>query len=181
MKPIPFISVDNEAGAYKVGKFLADGVVTPTEAAVLEGIRSADNAKQRAQGARRGLLENKQIKLVASETANWKIDEAYAVTKLIFSKHPNTKLLFAANDMMAFGAIKYLQESGNTRVKVAGYDALSEALTEIKAGRMVATIDQQAAEQGYQGIALANRLIQGNAVSTVTLIDTRLITAAASQ
>ena len=144
---------------------------------MLEGIRSADNAMQRAQGARRALLENKQVKLVASETANWKIDEAYNVTKDIFSRHPNVKLLFAANDMMAIGAIKYLQESGKTQVKVAGYDALDEALTEIKSGRLVATVDQQASEQGYQGIALANRLAHGSVVPEMTLIDTRLVTA----
>jgi ribose transport system substrate-binding protein len=177
LKPIPFISVDNDAGAYKAGQYLVRGVTTPTEAAMLEGIRSADNAMQRAQGARRALLENKQVKLVASETANWKIDEAYNVTKDIFSRHPNVKLLFAANDMMAIGAIKYLQESGKTQVKVAGYDALDEALTEIKSGRLVATVDQQASEQGYQGIALANRLAHGSVVPEMTLIDTRLVTA----
>jgi ribose transport system substrate-binding protein len=177
LKPIPFISVDNEAGAYKAGKYLAEGITTPTEAAILEGIRSADNAQQRAHGASRALLENKHIKIVASETANWKIDEGYEATKLMFTKHPNIKLLFAANDMMAIGAIKYLQEIGNKLVKVAGYDALGEAITEIKAGRLVATVDQQAAEQGYQGIALANRLSQGSTVPAITLIDTRLITA----
>lgn len=177
MKPIPFISVDNEAGAYKVGKYLAEGVTIPTEAAVLEGIRSADNAQQRARGAKRALLENKHIKIVASESANWKIDEGYEVTKLIFAQHPQIKLVFAANDMMAIGAIKYLQESGKTLVKVVGYDALGEAITEIKSARMLATIDQQAAEQGYQGIALANRLSRGAAVPEITLIDTRLITA----
>lgn len=177
MSPIPFISVDNDAGAYKAGKFLATGVTIPTEAAILEGIRSADNAQQRLKGARRALLENNQIKVVASEAANWKIDEAFAVTKAIFDKHPNIKLLFASNDVMAIGAIKYLQQNGKTSVKVAGYDALDEAITEIKAGRMVATVDQQAAEQGYQGVALANRLTKGNAVPNVTTIDTRLITA----
>ena len=177
LKPIPFISVDNDAGAYKAGKFLAEGVSAPTEAAILEGIRSAANAQQRTTGARRALLENRQIKVVASETANWNIDEAYAVTKAIFGKKPHIKLLFASNDMMAIGAIKYLQESGKTSVKVVGYDALDEALAEIKAQRMLATIDQQAAEQGYQGIALANRLLQGSAVPSVTTIDTRLVTA----
>ena len=177
MKPIPFISVDNEAGAYKVASFLAKEVSVPTEAAILEGIRSADNAQQRTLGARRGLQENKLIKVVASETANWKIDEAYEATKLMFTKHPKIKLLFAANDVMAIGAVKYLQETGKTNVKVAGYDALAEALAEIKAGRMLATIDQQAAEQGYQGIALAARLSQGSTVPTITTIDTRLITA----
>lgn len=177
LKPIPFISVDNEAGAYKAGQYLVKGIVAPTEAAMLEGIRSADNAMQRAQGARRAFLENKQVKLVASETANWKIDEGYNVTKEIFVKHPNIKLMFAANDMMAIGAIKYLQESGKTGVKVAGYDALDEALTEIKSGHLLATIDQQASEQGYQGVALANRLAHGSSVPEVTLIDTRLVTA----
>jgi len=177
MNPIPFVSVDNVAGAYKVGQYLVKGVTTPTELAMLEGIRSADNAKQRAQGARRAFAENKQISVVASETANWKIDEAYTVTKAIFARHPNIKLVFAANDMMAIGAIKYLQESGRTQVKVAGYDALTEALAEIKSGHLLATIDQQASEQGYQGIALANRLTHGSTVPEITLIDTRLVTA----
>jgi ribose transport system substrate-binding protein len=177
LPPIPFVSVDNEAGAYKAGQFLAEGIKVPTEAAVLEGIRSADNAQQRLRGARRALLENKSIKLVASETANWKIDEAYEVTQRMFDKHPHIKLLFASNDMMAIGAIKYLQASRRSGVMVAGFDALEEAIVEIKAARMVATIDQQAAEQGYQGIALAVRLTQGSTVPTVTTINTRLITA----
>jgi ribose transport system substrate-binding protein len=61
---------------------------------------------------------------------------------------------------------------------VVGYDALSEAIAEIKAGRLAATVDQQAAEQGYQGVALALRLIKGEKVPPVTMIETRLITAA---
>jgi ribose transport system substrate-binding protein len=178
LSPVPFVSVDNDAGAYKAGKFLADSVNSPTQVAILEGIRSADNARLRMEGAKRALLENKQIKLVASETANWKIDEAYKVTKAMFTKHPQIKLLFAANDMMALGAAKYLLDTGKKDVKVAGYDALSEAVTEIKAGNLAATVDQQAAEQGYQGVALAVRLIKGETVPENTVIETRLITAA---
>jgi ribose transport system substrate-binding protein len=178
LKPIPFVSVDNEAGAYKAGKYLADSVKSKTEAAILEGIRSADNARQRMNGAKRAFAENKSIALVASETANWGIDEGYSVTKAIFTKNPNIELLFASNDMMAIGAIKYLQESRKLKVKVAGFDALSEALGEIKAGRMMATVDQQAAEQGYQGVALAVKLLKGEAVPVNTTIDTRLITTA---
>lgn len=178
---VPFIGVDNEAAAYKAGQFLAQGVTVPTQAAIIEGIRSADNARQRAHGAARGLLLNKFIKVVASETANWKIDEGYSVTKQMFLQHPNIKLLFAANDIMAIGALKYLQESGKTTVKVAGFDALPEAVAEVKAKRLAVTVDQQAAEQGYQGVALAHRLINGGAVPAVTIIDTRLITAASVQ
>jgi ribose transport system substrate-binding protein len=177
MQAIPFVSVDNDAGAYKAGKFLADGITAPTEAAILEGIRSADNARLRMEGARRALQENKLIKLVASETANWDIGTAYDVTKKIFAKHPHIQLVFAANDMMAFGAIKYLQESGKTGVKVVGYDALDEAVAQIKGGKMGATVDQQASEQGYQGVALALRMLQGQPVAELTTIDTKLVNA----
>ncbi len=178
LQPIPFVSVDNDAGAYKAGKFLVEGVSMPTEAAILEGIRSADNARQRMEGARRAMLENKQVKVVASETANWNVDEAYSVTKAIFARHPNVKIVFASNDVMAIGALKYLQEKGKKDVKVAGYDALEEAISEIKAGHLAATVDQQAAQQGYQGVALAVKLIEGGQVPEITIIDTRLVNAA---
>jgi ribose transport system substrate-binding protein len=175
---VPVVSVDNEAGAYMAGKYLADMAKAPTQAAILEGIRSADNARQRMEGARRALRENKQITIVASDTANWKIDEAYTVSKKIFARHPGIKLVFAANDMMALGAIKYLQESGKSDVKVVGYDALTEAIAEVRTGHLAATVDQQAAEQGYQGVALALRSIHGEKVPAVTLIATRLMTSA---
>lgn len=175
---LPFISVDNEKAAYASARQIAEGATPGTQAAILEGIRSADNARQRAAGAKRAFAETAAIKLVAAESANWKIDEAYSVTKQLFVSHPQIKLLFAANDMMALGALKYLQESGRREVKVAAYDALDEAVAEVKAGRLTVTVDQQAAEQGYQGIVLAKRLLDKESVPEVMLIDTRLITAA---
>ena len=80
--------------------------------------------------------------------------------------------------MMALGALKFLQESNRAQVKVAAYDALDEAVAEVKAGRLAVTVDQQAAEQGFQGVMLASRLLKGEAVPALMLIDTRLITAA---
>ena len=177
MAPIPFISVDNEKAAYASAKFIADSAVRPTQAAILEGIRSADNARQRMEGAKRAFAGNPQIKLVASESANWKIDEGFAVTQQLFIQHPDIKLLFAANDMMALGALKYLQEARKADVKVAAYDALDAAVAEVNAGRLAVTVDQQAAEQGFQGVALAMRLLKGERVPEVMLIDTRLVTA----
>lgn len=177
LSPVPFISVDNEKGAYGAVKYAADAISTPTDAAIIEGIRSADNARQRMEGAKRALAENKAITLVASESANWKIDEGYTVTQQIFSKHANVKLIFAANDMMGLGALKYLREAGKTDVKLVAYDALAEAVAEVKAGNMLLTVDQQAGEQGFQGIALAMRLLKGESVPEVLLIETRLVTA----
>jgi ribose transport system substrate-binding protein len=176
LAPLPFISVDNEEAAYASARFIAEGASPGTQAAILEGIRSADNAQQRMVGARRAFAQNKAITLVASESANWKIDEGYAVTKKIFQTKPQVKLLFAANDMMALGALRYLHESGRSTVKVAAYDALDEAVAAVKAGQLAVTVNQQAGEQGFQGVALAVRLLHGESVPDVMLIDTRLVT-----
>jgi len=52
---VPFISVDNEKGAYLAARYISDGIKKPTKVAILEGIRSAKSAEQRrtAQGRRR--------------------------------------------------------------------------------------------------------------------------------
>ncbi len=175
--PIPFISVDNEQGAYKAVKVLSERIAQPTQAAIIEGIRGAANAEARKQGALRAFAENPAIRVVASETANWKIDEGYQVTEKLFDTHPAIGALFCANDMMALGALKYLEASGKSRVLVAGFDALEQARAAIRAGKLVASIDQQAAQQGYLGVQYAVRALAGETLPAETLIDTALVTA----
>jgi ribose transport system substrate-binding protein len=177
MKPVPFISVDNERAAYLSAKFAADKVAQPTEAAIFEGIRSADNANQRKLGAERAFRENSRVRLVAMETANWKIDEAYTVARRVFSAHPNIGLVFCANDMMAIGVVKFLQETDRRRVLVAGFDALDEAKVAVFEGQMTGTVDQQAAQQGYQGVMTALKLLRAEVVPQEVLVESRLITA----
>ncbi|KFE58429.1 sugar ABC transporter substrate-binding protein [Hyalangium minutum] len=173
---VPFVSVDNAKAAYESARFIARQVSKPTQAVILEGIRSADNARQRKEGAERAFKENPLIRIVAMETANWKIDEGYEVSRKLFMAHPDITLVFCANDMMALGALKYLKEAGKQGVKVAAYDALDEARAAVKAGTLAVTVDQQAAEQGYRGILLAHRALEGESLPEVTLIDTRLVT-----
>ncbi len=172
---VPFISVDNEQGAFLSAQTLIAGTTKPAQAAIVEGIRSADNAQARKSGALRAFGSNPAVKLVASESANWKIDEAYEVTKSMYAKHPNIGLIFAANDMMALGVLKYLADSGRKSVKVAGFDALDEAREAISKGALVASIDQQAAEQGYQGVLYAMRLFKGEQLPAQTLLNVKLV------
>ena len=174
---VPFISVDNEQAAYYSAQTLTQLMTVPTEVAILEGIREAKNADDRKNGALRAFDEHPLATVVAMETAHWKIDEAFEVTRSILEQYPNVKALFCANDMMALGAVQYLQKNNRTDVKVAGYDALDQAVDAVKDGAMVATVDQQAAEQGFQGVQFADRALKGESLPSVILVDTRTITA----
>jgi len=172
---IPFISVDNKKSAYLAARTIVAGIEKPTEAGILEGIREAANAQARKQGALKAFNENSNIRVVASETANWKIDEAYKVTKKMFTDHPDITLLFCANDMMALGAIEYLKETNRKSVRVVGFDAIDEALLALKEGWLDVTIDQQPSMQGYQGIMAAMQSIRGETLQTVTLLEGLII------
>jgi ribose transport system substrate-binding protein len=173
---VPFISVDNEQGAYLSSGYISQNVNTPTQAIILEGITTAKNAQDRKNGALRAFGENKNIQMVASESANWKIDEAYNLSAKLFKDHPEVKLVFCANDMMAFGVIQYLQENGKTDVKVAAYDALAEAMPMLKNGSLQATIDQQASIQAYTGVQYAIQALKGQQLPPITLLAVLLVT-----
>ena len=175
---VPFISVDNEAAAYQSAKYISDQISVPTDAAILEGIRSAQNAQDRKNGALRAFAENENITVVATETANWKIDEGYNVTKALFTTDPNIGAIFAANDMMALGAAQYLKETGRTDdVLLAAFDALNEAKQALQDGELTVTVDQLAAKQGYLGVDFAVRALDGEDLPTETYIDVLIITA----
>jgi len=174
---VPFISVDNRRAVYEAARYLSQGVRAPTEAAIIEGIRSASNAQDRKQGALQAFGENPHVKVVASESANWKIDDANEITRKMFAAHPRIKLLVCANDMMALGAIRYLQQAGIRDVKVAGYDALTEARQAMREGWMAASVDQQAGQQGYMGVAYAVRMLKGEQLPADTMLETKLVTA----
>ncbi len=172
---VPFISVDNIEGAYLATRVIIQKIQPPAIAAILEGIRSATNATDRKRGALKAFAEFPGIQIAAMETANWKIDEAFSVTAKIFAEHPDINLLFCANDMMALGAIQYLQSTGKTHVQVAGFDALAEAVNAIREGKLQATVDQNAGEQGYLGVKYAVDMIQGKKPPIETFIDVKLI------
>ncbi len=172
---VPFISVDNEQGAYLSAKCIADRITEPTEVAILEGIPEAKNAQDRKAGAERAFSENPMISLVASETAHWKIDEARDVTSKLFEQHPSIGAIFAANDMMALGALAFLENSNRPEVLVVGYDALTDALEAVRAGKLLCTIDQQPAEQGFLGIQAAVRALNGETLPTEIMLDVLLI------
>ncbi|HAN09679.1 MAG TPA: sugar ABC transporter substrate-binding protein [Clostridiales bacterium] len=173
---VPFISVKNDEGAYLSAKYISDMIKTPTKVAIIEGMREANNAKQRKKGAEKAFSENKNINVVASETANWKIDEAYDVVSSIYKNNSDVKAIFCANDMMALGVIEYLGDNNKEDVLVAGFDNLDDAREAILDGAMTVTIDQQADVQGYTGVMQAIDLIEGKNVSLETFIPVKVVT-----
>ena len=174
MRPVPFISIDNEAAAFASAMELSRRLPARAEVAIIGGIPSADNAKQRSLGAQRA-FQQAGMQLVANKSAYWKIDDAYTVTQSLLKQHPNLRGIFCANDMMAIGARKYLTDSKRAHILVAGFDAIPDARLALARGELVASMDQQGNEQGYQGVKTALTMLAGKPVPGELLIDSVLV------
>ena len=157
---IPFVGPDNQAGAKKVGAFLASKLKAGDEVVVLEGIRTSFNGTQRRLGFEAAMKEA-GVKIVDSQSAQWEMSMANTLALSMLSEHPNVKAILAANDSMALGALAAVKNNGKTgEVAVVGFDNISAVQQAIRDGQILATADQHGGELAVFGIEHALRLIK---------------------
>lgn len=156
---IPFVGPDNQAGAKKVGDFLATKLKAGDEVIVLEGIRTSFNGTQRRLGFE-AAMKAAGIKIADSQSAQWEMSMANTLASSMLSEHPNAKAILAANDSMALGALAAVRNSGKAGdVAIVGFDNIPAVQQAIKEGQILATADQHGGELAVFGIEHALRLI----------------------
>ncbi len=154
LQPISYVGADNEAGGKLAGEAMVEALGGKGKVAVLEGIRGADNAEARKRGFQSAVKG--KLDIVASESANWDTQQAYAKTQSLLAAHPDVQGVFCANDKMALGAIKAIREAGkNGKIAVIGYDNIPDVKPYLKSGEMKATIDQHPDSMGQYGVKMA--------------------------
>lgn len=156
---IPFVGPDNQAGAKKVGDYLATKLKAGDEVIVLEGIRTSFNGTQRRLGFE-AAMKAADIKIADSQSAQWEMSMANTLASSMLSEHPNVKAILAANDSMALGALAAVRNSGKAgEVAIVGFDNIPAVQQAIKEGQILATADQHGGELAVFGIEHALRLI----------------------
>ncbi|MCP4164777.1 MAG: substrate-binding domain-containing protein, partial [Chloroflexi bacterium] len=91
--------------------------------------------------------------------------------------HPDISAVFVAFDPGAVAALSAIKAKGMVDdIILVGFDGLPVALKAIKAGEMAATVQQDPARMGAEGVDLALKVIAGQEVPEFTPIDGVLIT-----
>lgn len=177
LEPIPYIGTDNYDGAFRAGELALKLLDGEGKVAILEGIAGQENTRDRREGFIAGMKD--KLEIVATQNADWEVEEGYNVTQNILQANPDLDLIFGSNDNMAIGAYRALQEAGKEdEVKVIGYDGVPAGLESVQRGEMEATVAQFPAEMGKRGIDVALQLINGEriAVKSDEKTLTKLIT-----
>lgn len=133
---------------------------------------------ERSQGALEVMAKTPGLKLLAQQNADW--DRAKAMSLMenwIQSYGDRINAVFAQNDEMALGALMALEQANRkTNVVLVGVDAIGDALTAVRDGRLDATIFQDAKAQGITAIETAVKIIRREPYQKQTLIPFQLVT-----
>jgi len=175
-KVAAFIGSDNYAGGRLAGDFAVSRMNGSARVAILEGIPGHETGDARLRGFKSALAGHPGMVVVASQPANWERDLGYNVCQNILQAHPDVNVLFAANDLMALGAVEAIAGAGRTgKILVIGFDAQDEARQAIKQGAMAATVAQNPARMGAVAVASAVKLLHGQTLPGEIAVPIELI------
>jgi ABC-type sugar transport system substrate-binding protein len=116
--------------------FGADGKL---QMIAIAGDRSTASSIKRNQGMRRAVGEDPRATLVHEVYAGWARENAADQAEALYQRFPTAKLVWAGNDLMAFGAMAAWEKRGGkpgTDAWFSGINTSTEALEAIKSGRL---------------------------------------------
>ncbi|MGI6169789.1 MAG: sugar ABC transporter substrate-binding protein [Christensenellales bacterium] len=161
-KVVTFIGSDNYAGGKIAGETMVElfkDEEGEVEVAVLEGITGHETANNRKGGFEDG-VEGSNLKIVASQPADWDQAKGYDVFSNMLTANPDIKGVFASNDMMGLGAMEAIENAGRTgTITLIGFDAQDLALEAVEAGTMYGTVAQYPVEMGKVAVEVAIKVI----------------------
>jgi ribose transport system substrate-binding protein len=156
---VTFVGVDDYAVGLATARALFRKMNGTGGIIILEGVRGVLTSSERLRGFQAALKEFPGIKLLASQPANYQRLMALQVTENLLQSHPNIAGVLAANDAMALGALEAL-DGANRKAFAVGINGTKEAMDAIRAGRLLASGDNNGYIQGCIGTMAAIRTLR---------------------
>ena len=169
------IQTDNLSAAGLAGDYLCKLAAGSGKALVLGGSVGHQTGDARKKGVEDKLKACGVT--VIGDYSNWDENKSAELAQNTLTANPDLKAIFVAFDPGAVAALSVVKQKNLLgKVAVVGFDAIPVALKAIQAGEMNATVRQDPARMGKEGVALILKAIKGEKVEKKTLIPGLLIT-----
>ena len=172
---VSHVASDNAFGGKVAGDFIAKKLGEGAKVIQLEGIAGTSAARERGEGFKQSLDQNK-FKLLASQPADFDRTKGLNVMQNLLTAHPDVQAVFAQNDEMALGALRALQTAGKTDVIVVGFDGTADGVKAVEGGKLAATVAQRPEQIGIIGVETADKVLKGEKVQPIIPVDLKLVT-----
>jgi ABC-type sugar transport system substrate-binding protein len=124
--------------AHAAGAFGPDGKL---HMLAIGGDRSSTTSILRDQGMRRAVARDPRVVLDQEVIAGWTRDKAAEQSAALYERYPAARMVWAGNDLMAFGAMQSWERRGGQPGKDAffsGVNTSQEAMKNLRSGRLSA-------------------------------------------
>ncbi len=176
--PTAFVgSRDEESGRLAV-EYIAQRLNGQGNLLMMQGFLGQAAQLKRDRGAREVLARQPGLKLLADQTAEWDRAKAMSLMENWIQSHgQKIQAVFAQNDEMGLGAVLALEQAKmKDKVLVVSVDAIADALQAVKAGRLDATVFQDAKGQGGNAVATALKILRREPYEKEVFIPFQLVT-----
>ena len=173
-KVVTFVGSDDVEVGYKEARTLFTKLGGKGRVVVIEGIPSSPTSRDRSRGFQRALQEFSNIELLESGVGNYARIDARTVMAAMLRKYPQIDGVIAANDAMALGALDVMRDAGRTAT-VVGANGILEAVKQIDAGALLASVDFNTFKMACIGVEAALRSRAGESVPQKIMLAADLI------
>ncbi|MDB5865425.1 MAG: hypothetical protein JWO70_3231 [Betaproteobacteria bacterium] len=161
--PIVYVGADDYAIGLKVATYLYEHLDGRGDVVILEGAAHSVTSGARVRGFRDALKHFPSIRIVATVCGDYLREPAKRATAELLKSGARFDAMLAANDDMALGAIDVLEPAGR-KCAVVGVNAIPDAITAIREGRLLATADFNAMKISEIATEAAIRHLRGEAL-----------------
>ncbi|MCD5994473.1 ABC transporter substrate-binding protein [Pseudomonas sp. CDFA 602] len=129
---------NDEEGGYVTAKRLIALAPSVPEGDVVEllafsGTNSTPVSLQREHGMQRAVAEHPQVHLRQIVLGGWRRDRALEQARVLLKRYPGIRLVWSANEQMAFGAMDALRERGGEPGKDIFFSAINGTALSLRA------------------------------------------------
>src|SRR6266403_3265664 len=173
-KFVSFVGADDYSLGLETARYLLKTLGGKGNIVIIEGVKGSLTSVDRVRGFNDALKENPGAKLLASQPGNYQRLQALQVMENLIQSYSQIDGVMAANDAMAVGAIEALEGAKRTAL-VIGINGTKEAVDAIKAGKLLATGDYHAYNQGCLSVMAALRYLHKQPVPKEILLPVSVI------
>ena len=171
---VSFVGSDDYRLARDIAAFLFRHMGGKGDVLLLEGVPGAVTSRERVRGFLDAVKEWPGIRIAGTRIGDFLEDRARAVTTEFLGGGIRIDGVLSANDVMSLGAIAALETAG-MKLPVIGVNALPEAITAIKAGRLLATVDFDAMKIAGVAAEAAIRHLRGQPVPPEIILPVQIV------
>ncbi|WP_064691853.1 sugar ABC transporter substrate-binding protein [Rhizobium aegyptiacum] len=173
-----FLATDSVASAKAVCDYILKEAGGKGKMVIIHGQKGTTPEVDRSKGCGESLKAYPDVKVVAEQFSNiWSQDEGFQIMQNMLQANPDVSIVFAQADGLALGAAQAIKVANpSQKIVVGGFDGDTAALEALSKGVFNVTATQQTQKMGRDAVENAAKLVAGEKVPPIQLLDATLTT-----